>query len=341
MPQNHLDMASRRRASTGVKRAAVVSLLLFALSLWAPPAWTQTAPEKAKTDTSLEAWYYVADDAQEPPAPLPVIPDPVNPYGENTLHVGITGGQEESRTYVTLDVTDLPAAFKLVEGKLTMPIAPDSGTIGAEDARVQLCLALPPTKSTEGSFEEPPEVDCKTRSPAGYREKPLPRLEADLTPFEDDLAFSALAIVPSDRAVEQQDTWHIAFYGKKNETEGAKPISAELSFVEEELEIPTVDEPGTGDIPTGTSPDFDTGIGNVGEFGTSPGTSVGAGSAPSTSGEAADPAAAAVAQPQAQPTSLTRPGYNIVWGVPLLLVALYFYFGSALTNRVVLKRPGK
>lgn len=341
MPQNLLDMASRRRAATGMRRASVVCLLLFALSLWAPPAWTQTAPEKTKTGTSLEAWYYVADDSQQDPVPLPVVPDPVNPYGEDTLHVGITAGREESRTYVTLDVTDLPATFKLVEGKLVMPIAPDNGTIGAEDSRVQVCLALPPAKSAEGSFEEPPEVDCKTKSPAGYRAKPFPRLEADLTPFEDDLTFSALAIVPSERAVEKQDTWHVAFYGKKNETEGAKPIMAELSFVEEEFDVPALADPVTGDVPSSTG-DFNTGVGNIGDFGTAPSSDTGAGSAPTGDpDDGGESAPAAVAQPQTAPLTATKPGYNIVWAVPPLLLALYFYFGSALTSRVVSRRPAR
>ncbi|MGH2806766.1 MAG: hypothetical protein ACRDKT_05770 [Actinomycetota bacterium] len=327
-------MASMRRSNNAWRqRAAVFCLLLFALSLWAPPAWTQTAPERANTSTALEAWYYVADDSYEPPAPLPVVPDPVNPYGENTLHVGITGGQEDTRTYIALDVEDLPVTFELIDGTLILPIAESNGTINAEDSRVSVCLATLPPKAEEGSFEEPPEVDCKTKSPATYRGKPFPHLKAELKPFEEDLAFSALAIMPSERAVEKQDTWHVAFYAKKNKEEEAKPIEATLSYVEEDVTGPVIDSPDIGSAPVSGSGGFD--VGDVGGFDSGGAPEIGGGEV--DTGEPAPASTAVVAQPQTQPVGDIRPGYNIVWSLPLVLLALYFYFGSALTREIVIR----
>src|SRR5687768_3558308 len=91
-----------RSQSGRAPRAAVVSMLLFALMVWSPSA--RTAPAKEATvPTDIEAWYYTSDDQADDPPPVPFLPDPVNPYGENTLHVGITAGEEDARTYLALD----------------------------------------------------------------------------------------------------------------------------------------------------------------------------------------------------------------------------------------------
>ncbi len=313
-------------------------MLAFAISIWSVPgSIAQPEPETDETGTTVEAWYYVADDAATP-TPLPVIPDPVNPYGENTLHVAVTAGQEESRTYIALDLSDLPPVFELLNATLIVPIDPGGVTMNPERARVQLCLSAIPPKSTHGSFEEPPEVDCDIKTVPSYETKPFPHLRADITDFGADLAFSGLALMPSDRAKEQGDTWHLTIYGKKNEAEGAKPITAELEYVEEDLTSPVVDTRITPDL--GAPPNFgspDTGGGF--DFSTSNGPALDPASAPSDDSAAAPIAADEPAEePQLELAAETEPAYTIVWGLPLLLLALSFYFGSALTREVVLRR---
>jgi hypothetical protein len=322
-----------------MKRAAVVLLLMFAVSAWSPYGWTATAqPKTEKVGDGVEAWYYVFPDSPAPaPTPLPVAPDPVNPYGENTLHVGITGGQEDARTYIALDTTHLPTSFKLLDGTLTLPIDPDDGTVTPESARIQVCLATtPPVKSEEGSFDELPEVDCKTHSAADYEDKPYPHFEVNLTPFAEDLSFGGLAILPTDAAKEKQDSWHVAFYAKKNKDKAAKPITAKLQFVPEDLSLPSPQTTipttgGGGGLSTGN---FDIGGGGTG-FGNVGVPSGGGGTTDTGQPEKPAPAPTQVqALPQVQPTNLIQP-YSIVWALPLLLLAFAFYFGGALTRRVI------
>ena len=337
---------SNRRAS---QVGALVCLCMFVAVLWAPPALTQT-PKKTEVGTAVESWYHTEDEGVEPPAPLPVpvpvAPEPVNPYGENTLHVAIAGGQEEARTYIALDLAKLPATFEVGEASLTLPIDPGGATLNPETSRVQVCLSDLPAKSQEGSFEEPPEVDCKTKTPATYAKEPFPHLEADITKFGEDLAFSGLVILPSERAVEKQDTWHVTFYGKKNEAEGAKPITAELTvlppedpFADDDFVVPdTPDgEEGAAISPpvSGTSeaPSFDVPT-------SSAGPSLDSGTAPETPAteEPVDTGDQPVAAgPELELAAEVEPAYTIVWALPLLLLALSLYLGSALTRDVVVR----
>lgn len=334
------------RSSRHSSRAALVFLLLSAVTMWAPATSNAQAPvpEEVTVPTDIEAWYYIADDSIEPPAPLPPaplpVPDPVNPYGEDTLHVSITSGEEDARTYITLDLSGLPATFELVDGILTLPIDPSGVTMNPDTARVQVCLSEIPPQSEEGSFEEPPEVDCSTKAPASYEEQPSPHLVADITDLDADLTFSGLAIMPSDRAREQSDTWHVTFYGKKNEAEGAEPITAELTFVESE---PVFDF-DTGDDDDGfgsTAPDFGSGDPGAFDFDTSMGPSFDVGSAGDEAvvDEPTDTATPLEAVEELEFASdEARPSYNVVWALPLLLFAFASYFSSALTRTIDLRR---
>jgi hypothetical protein len=325
-------MRQTRRAS----RAAVVVVcaLLLALSLWSPSAWAQPELQTEVVTTSVEAWYHLIPGPTPPP--LPTQPEPTNPYGEDTLHVGITGGQEDSRTYISLNVEDLPLTFEVEKGFLELPINPDNGTFGETSAHVQVCLSDPPAENVEGSFEEPPEVDCKTKADAKYRKKPYPRLIASLTEFGADLAFSGLAVMPSEKAKENGETWHVAFYGKKNKAKEAKPIKAKLSVTTEDP-FASFDDFGS------VNEDFGTALPGAGG-----GADISSVSGPSFGSETVDapqqaepPAQAETpAQalpPSAQPASQTRP-VTIVWYLPLVLLALASYLASALATQVVVRR---
>jgi hypothetical protein len=325
-------MRQTRRASRAV--VVVVCVLLLAVSLWSPSAWAQPELQTEVVTTSIEAWYHVTPGPTPPP--LPFEPEPTNPYGEDTLHVGITAGEEDSRTYISLNVEDLPLTFEIEKGYLELPIDPDNGTFGETSAHVQVCLADPPTESVEGSFEEPPEVDCKTKADATYRKKPYPRLIASMTEFGADLAFSALAVMASEKAIENSETWHVAFYGKKNKAKEAKPIKAKLSFTREDPFASFDDSIASIDD------DFGTLSGGGG------GTNITSVSGPSFGSETVDAPQQAEAPAPAespvealpatvQPASQTRPA-TIVWYLPLVLLALASYLASALATRVVVRR---
>jgi hypothetical protein len=330
----------------------VICLSLFTAVLWAPVAHPAES-KKVEIETAVEAWYHTADDTVLPsPAPVPVAPEPANPYAEDTLHVAIAGGQEEARTYITLDLADLPTPFELGEAILTLPIDPNDGSLNADTSRVQVCLSDLSAKSQEGSFESPPKPDCKTSAPASYFKEPFPHLRADITDFGDDLAFSGLAILPTDRAKEKQDTWHVAFYGKKNKAKEAKPITAKLTILPAEdpfdLDGPTappLDGGSTGETGGGEAPSFDSG-----------GGSIDLGFQDSASGPSLDPAEPAQNEPAPEPvepgddpevaaapeldltTNEVEPAYTIVWALPLLLLALSLYLGPALTRDVVVRK---
>jgi hypothetical protein len=316
-------------------------MLLSALTMWSPMVSGAQTADKETVQTAIEAWYHVADDSASPP-PLPAQPEPLNPYGENTLHVSITGGQEDARTYIALDLGDLPTTFELAEATVKLPISAGGATVNAESARVHVCLSDLPPRSQEGSFEEPPEPDCKNPAPAIYKEKPYPHLLADITDFGVDLAYSGLAIMSSARAKEKGDTWHVTLYGKKNENEDARPITARLIVLPAEdpfadLDFdPNAEFGGTQDFgSTGGTGDFD--------FSNSTGPSFDSGSAPDIGG-AEDPIDAAEPTEAAPELELAseevESAYTIVWALPLLLLALSFYFGSALTREIVLRRQG-
>jgi hypothetical protein len=327
---------ARMRQPQRAYRTAVVVVcaMLLALSLWSPSASAQPKLQTEVVPTSIEAWYYLIPGPALPP--LPTEPEPANPYGEDTLHVGITAGEEDSRTYISLNVEDLPLTFEIEKGYLELPIDPDNGTFGETSAHAQVCLADPPTESVEGSFEEPPEVDCKTKADATYRKKPYPRLIASLTEFGADLAFSGLAVLASKKAIENSETWHVAFYGKKNKAKEAKPIQAKLSFTKED-----------------PFASFDDSIGSINEDFGAPlslggGADISSVSGPSFGNETLDTAQQPDAPTQAespvealpatvQPASQTRPA-TIVWYLPLVLFALASYLASALATQVVIRR---
>lgn len=337
-------LTSRSGGTSFAQRAALVCLLLFSISLWIPAGWTAPAPNREVVNSDLEAWYHVfPDSGQEAPA-LPVTPDPVNPYQANTLHVGVTGGQEESRTYFDLDLDALPTDFVVVGGLLELPIDVSQGspTQGAANALVQLCLALAmPEKPVEGSFEAPPDIDCDTRSVGNYVEKPYPRVLIDLGPFAESLSFApGFAVVPTARAKEEAQNWHLTIYGKKNKSEAAHQITAEFTFTEgTEVVVPIEDGLGAGS--SGTTGGFTSSGGGV-DLGsttsTSSGPSFGSSTATDTAvGEATpDPAATpiGVAAPTTQELvdELQPSAYTVVWSLPLALLALAFFFGSALTH---------
>src|SRR5206468_2890587 len=80
-------------------RLAAFAIVAASASFGALPAIAQS---RATVSTTTEAWYNVTPASSSGDLGLP----PVSPYAAHTLHVGITAGNEDARTYLALDVRD-------------------------------------------------------------------------------------------------------------------------------------------------------------------------------------------------------------------------------------------
>lgn len=222
-------------------KATVMGACAMALAaLSATPA----RADVARVGTRTEAWYQTTCTAASCPPGL----GPVNPHPAGTLHVGMTAGQEESRSYLTLDIAALPSGARLRGGTLTAPVSPDAGTRSAESAEMRACLVTETFEHAEGSTEAPPAVNCKVSSRGVYRAaSPRATFTFDLTPFAGRWSTGApdrgVALLAAEST--QAASWHVGFDGK--DRAGGVPITAVLSY-------DTPEQPGEGDIPTTQSP---------------------------------------------------------------------------------------
>ena len=304
-------------------------------------AWVATSATLARTGevvtpTDLEAWYNVS-----PQTLLRGLP-PVQPYPPGTLHVGVAAGNEESRTYLTLDLSAVPDGTPLDGGVLVLPLAPDGGTRNPEAARLEACLAPDPGPSVHGSLDPPPAVDCATSS-AALRDADGAGFTVDLGPFGDRLRDGGLALVAAAEGRAPGETWHLAFHPRDSDDQDAIPITARFSAA------PSAEVPGEGSpnasVAAPPSAGADAGPGET-IVGLLPGLGpVGPGLVPSTA-IAATQVDAPPAEPRPAPGVAPRPitpaatvtsggfRYGAVFGLPLALLAFVAYFGAALTRDV-------
>jgi hypothetical protein len=224
----------KRRANVFSRRLAVVILLVILvlmLTAGVANAATDTVP------SVIEAWYHTTP--APPPGPTGILL--VNPYPAETLHVGITAGVEDARTYVSLDLAAIPGDKQIVGGVLTLPLNldPAAGSLRPETATMIACFAPDPGVKTEGSPNAPPPADCSAKVPVVHSDSPFstPRFTVDLSPFASTigqfgsgLRSGAIAIMPNDAARSSAATWHVAFYGKNNPNQGAEKISATIFY---------------------------------------------------------------------------------------------------------------
>lgn len=175
-----------------------------------------------------DAWY-------QSPAGLSGTPvDAPTTYPDGTLHVGVTGGTEQARSYVEIDLSALPRGAELTGGTLRLPVlGSEAGTSSFETARLRACLATEPFEEVAGSSATPPPIDCDTSAaavPVGTADSPA--LEIGLGVFINGRAngVAALALVPAASALSPPTTWHVAFPGRSSESE--TPITAELAYRE-------------------------------------------------------------------------------------------------------------
>lgn len=294
------------------------------------------------TGLAAEAWY-----STSPACALPLGCPPTASYPENTLHVGVQAGREESRSYVQLDLTSLPSGTKPAGGQLRLPVATgsDDGTLRPETAKLRACLLSEPVKEASGeTAAELPKADCEA---AGVDAVFVPAAGAVPAAFTVDLAELAtswtsaqapggIALVPAE--VAPTDLWHVAFSGKDRTGAGVVKPTAAVSYVATVVDVaeappPFVEAPvQTTPIESGTSVE-------VPALDPAPVPVAPAAPAPVAQGPAV--AAPQAPAPALTPVSLVSGGfrYPAVFLVPLLLAGVAGWLGRALT-RDLTQRPG-
>ena len=227
--------------------------------------------EAQSTDTtvspSAEAWYRPlpglpaeASSCDLPTGCAPAVPEaPVelpSQYPAGTLHVGISGGLEESRTYLTLDLATIPTDQIITGGTLTLPLAtePEAGTVAPDTATLRACLVEGfVIDGVEGDATGAPATDCSISSDALYTEaidEEPAVYRIDLQPFADSwssLGAASLVLVPGE-APAPSETWHAAF--SRRDREGA----AESGRIIAELQLESSDD---GDLAVPETSSFD------------------------------------------------------------------------------------
>lgn len=231
------------RLAAAVAGVAALAVLLF------PVTVAQAQSSDVAASTSADSWYRPlpglpaeASTCDLPIGCAPAVPLPVAPpsqYPAGTLHVGVGAGVEESRTYLTLDLSAVPDDARLIGGTLTLPLAtePEAGTVVPEMAKLRACLVEEFVRDdVEGDPTGAPTADCTTTSPATF----VPAagggpasFEVDLDPFVGGwFGSGSLALVP-DEAPAPTDTWHLAFSGHDRSVDDALKVSARLQVRED------------------------------------------------------------------------------------------------------------
>jgi len=252
------------------------------------------------------------------------------------MHVGVTAGIEEARTYLKFEPAT-PEGSTQTGGTLTIPVGPTGdGSSAPETATVVACLAVAPFSPGEGTVAAPPAVDCTTTSAATYAAGPPATLTVDLTPFlvrwRDGGANNGIALVPAPNAAPAA-TWHVAFSAHDRTGSAVPPPGIELHFdgtpapPAASTDAPSaVDEPATDVIIT-------PGSGITGLLG-APVFAPPASAASPIVGQSKSPDV--VSSPRL--VGRVGPGfaYPVVLAAPLVLLALAGYLGWALTQPVAL-----
>lgn len=327
--------------------AVAGALTAGVLLLPVPVASAQPAPVTA--GTAAEAWYRTlpvqapaeADPCTLPVGCLPAAPAPLpSQYAAGTLHVGVAGGAEESRTYLALDLSGVEPGAEVTGGTLTLPVAtdPSAGTTAPDQAALRACAVTAPVEDgVDGSLTGAPPVDCATSSDAAFvpAEAGAPAaFTVDLAPFAEVLSAggSSLALVPAE---EPGEAWHVAFSRRDRQAEGATPISASLQVAQEQTVEPAPADTGEAtfdDAPlTLDTPGLDAGA----SFAAPP---LAAGEQPLSA-----PVTPEVAAPTAQvPVAAVLAGpfaYPAVFLLPLLVAGATGWTGRALTRDLAGTRP--
>lgn len=352
-----------RRSAAGAALALIVSL-----SLWSTLSYAATAKN---VEASVESWYQASPaevGSEDPTCALPTgcVPQPsapVHPYPEDTLHVGIAGGRDTARTFLMLDLADLPTGALVTGGTLTLPVLTDeeSGSIRPETAELNACSVLGPVKKARGGpAAEQPEFSCATASKAkfnaGDKASDKPTVTVDLEPLAATLSAGGIAIVPAKAARDAGATWRVVFPAREHDAK--EQIHATVQFEEAASLGPIVPPPAPddpiappadGEPVSGGAGGFDApgatgGSGALGPI-TDPGPALGGGTAPAPSAAAPpaarQPAVAGQSVPLATTPVALVGGYAYpgVWLAPLVLVGVAGVLARCLAGEIELPSP--
>lgn len=253
----------RRRlvASAGALAAAAMVVVAASTPAAAAPPQEATRTATLTVGVSSDAWYRTMPGCGVAHAAC-LLPAPTPPYPAKTLHVGVAGGQEESRTYLALDVSDIPADASLTGGRLVLPVgSSDDGSRMPADALFVACLASEEFEDdVEGGVEEPPALDCANASaPAVYvaATGTAPAVfTVDLTTFAAAWAVQdvppRIALVPSKYATTAS-AWHVALSAHDREAPAAQVPRATITY-EESLPLVALDGGADTTVSQGFTP---------------------------------------------------------------------------------------
>ena len=306
-------------------------------ALAAPSSGTVTA------EPGAEAWYRSTPSCALPTGCVDATGAP-SPYPAQTLHVGVVGGPEETRTYLRLDLGALPSGTKPNGGTLLLPVAPEAdGTRAPDTATIQACAVTGEVEDADGSFAPPPEVDCEQASvPAVF----VPAEGENPAAFTVDLATlaaawqdqgtpGALALLPAAETAPPAN-WHVAFSQRERTGDGVSPITAAVSFVSDAVDTSLSDAPVVEPPPFAAAPAFESAPSfDSGASFASPALTVEAPLVPQPAAQAAPAPATAPVQQQVVPVASVVPTdfrYPGVFLLPLLVAVALGWLGRALTR---------
>lgn len=321
---------ARRSAGRCSVIAAIGSLLLIL------PVSVGDAAEGGTTRVGMaeEAWHTTTPAGADPCAdPVDCAQAPGSPvFPAHTLHVAIEAGQQTAATYLQLDTSKIPFGAHVRGGMLRLPVDDQAGdgSLRPESARLVACPVMEPVQEASGSPASPPKTDCKAASvPAKYDNGKQAAFEVDVAPLADVWADgnAAVAIMPSPKAEKDGDTWHVAFWGKKNKDPKAAPITATLSYRAEPA-VPPLTDPSLGGLPAAPEP-----IAALPEADLPQSAPAAAKAPPNASPpqKAPPPETARQAAPAFRTVGYA---YPIAWSMPLVLLIGFAMTGHALTKRL-------
>lgn len=214
--------------------------------------------------TTTEAWYRSAPICDLPTG-CPA--EPPSPYAADTLHVGVNLGEEEARTLLQLDLTELPAGTKPAGGQLRLPVTDgdQDGTRAPETARMRACPVTEPVTPADGALEDGPDVDCDVASAdavfvAATDDAPA-AFTVDLTTlaraWEGSTVPGGLALVPAAETAAP-DSWHVALSQRDRAGEDVVPVTATLTYlsaVADTRDVPVPPAPAPADSDRGAGRD--------------------------------------------------------------------------------------
>lgn len=213
---------TRHAGVRSVVLAAATGLLLIgapahAALRTAPSAGTRTVTVK----NAAEAWYASSPvDICTTPLGCPTQP-PATPYTAETLHVGLAGGRESSRTYLLPDTSALPVGATVTSALMTLPVADgeQDGTVSPESAHVLACVSTEPfDPQAAGSTAPPPAVDCHTSSAASYDAKAhafTVNVTSLLAAQLRGVALGGVALLPDPDRAQPTDAWQVSFNSRR------------------------------------------------------------------------------------------------------------------------------